>query len=111
MNWTPLQDVLQLTEIVNNSNITPQVIFKHSTRCSVSSMVKKRLDKNDAPEGTTFYFLDLIKHRSISNKIAEHFAVRHESPQILVINRGKCVFTESHSGIVFDEIEVVVRQS
>ena len=110
MNWTPLQDELQLNKIIENSNITPQVIFKHSTRCSVSSMAKNRLDKNDAGE-TPFYFLDLIKYRDISNKIAEYFSVRHQSPQILVINKGKCVFTESHSGIVFDEIEEAVKKS
>lgn len=108
MNWTPLQDELQLNEIIENSDTTPQVIFKHSTRCSVSSMAKNRLDKKDAPEATPFYFLDLIKFRHISNKIAESFSVRHQSPQILVINKGKCVFTESHSGIVFDEIEEAV---
>jgi len=111
MNWIPLHDELQLDEIVENSDTTPQVIFKHSTRCSISSMAKNRLDKNDAPGETPFYFLDLIKHRNISNKIAEYFHVRHQSPQVLVINKGKCIFTESHSGITFDEIEAAVMQS
>ena len=111
MNWIPLQDELQLNEIIGNSDITPQVIFKHSTRCATSSMAKNRLDRNNAPGETPFYFLDLIKHRNISNKIAEYFQVRHQSPQILVISKGKCIFTESHSGIVFDEIEEAVMQS
>ena len=111
MNWTPLQDEQQLSEIIENSDTAPQVIFKHSTRCSVSSMAKNRLDKNYAPGATPFYFLDLIKYRHISNKIADHFNVRHQSPQILVISKGKCIFTESHSGIVFDEIEEAVMQS
>ena len=111
MNWIPLQDELQLTEIIGNSDTRPQVIFKHSTRCATSSMAKNRLDKNDAPDATPFYFLDLIKYRHISNKIAEYFNVRHQSPQILVINKGKCVFTESHSGIVFDEIADLVMNS
>ena len=111
MNWIPLQDEAQLDEIIANSNTAPQVIFKHSTRCSVSSMAKNRLDKNDAPNGINFYYLDLIKHRNISNKIAECFQVRHQSPQVLVIQNGKCIFTENHSGIVFDEIESVTMQS
>lgn len=105
MNWIPLQDELQLEEIVANSSTRPQVIFKHSTRCGVSSMAKNRLDKKDQPEGIDFYFLDLIKHRNISNKIAADFHVRHQSPQILVINNGKCVYNESHSGIMMDEIK------
>jgi bacillithiol system protein YtxJ len=111
MNWIPLNQETQLDEIVANSNNIPQVIFKHSTRCSISSMAKNRLDKKDAPNGINFYLLDLIKYRNISNKIAEDFHVRHQSPQVLVINNGKCVYDESHSGITFDEIEAVAMHS
>ena len=110
MNWIPLEDEKQLDEIISNSNKIPQVIFKHSTRCSVSSMAKNRLDKNNAPNGINFYFLDLIKHRNLSNKIADHFEVRHQSPQVLVIINGKCVYNESHSGITFNEIEDAIMQ-
>lgn len=105
MNWIPLQNEEQLKEIILNSNNKPQVIFKHSTRCSISSMAKNRLDKKDQPEGIDFYYLDLIKHRKISNKIADDFQVMHQSPQVLIINQGKCVYDESHSGITMDDIE------
>ncbi len=83
MNWIPLQDEKQLEEIVAKSNIIPQVIFKHSTRCAVSSMAKNRLDRKEAPAGVNFYLLDLIRHRNISNKIASDFGVIHQSPQVL----------------------------
>ena len=104
MNWIPLNEETQLKDIIQKSENTPQVIFKHSTRCSISSMAKSRLDKNDQPEGIDFYYLDLIKHRNISNKIANDFKVHHQSPQILLIRDGKCTYTESHSGIMMDEI-------
>ncbi|HSN08186.1 MAG TPA: bacillithiol system redox-active protein YtxJ [Hanamia sp.] len=110
MNWIPLQDEKQLDEIVANSNTIPQVIFKHSTRCAVSSMAKNRLDRMEAPEGVNFYILDLIRHRNISNKIASDFGVSHQSPQVLVINNGECIYNESHSGIIFDEIEAATMQ-
>jgi len=110
MVWIPLIDVTQLDDMVTGSRKAPVVIFKHSTRCSISSMAKNRLDKNEAPQGISFYFLDIIKHREISNKIAEVFQVRHQSPQVLVINNGECVFDESHSGIHFDEIKMAVAQ-
>jgi bacillithiol system protein YtxJ len=105
MNWIPLQEEKQLTDIVSDSKNTPQVIFKHSTRCSISSMAKNRLDRNEAPAGINFYLLDLIRYRNLSNKIASEFGIQHQSPQVLVINNGRCVYNESHSGIVFDEIE------
>ncbi|MEO6906019.1 MAG: bacillithiol system redox-active protein YtxJ [Ginsengibacter sp.] len=110
MNWIPLNQETQLDEIIANSNTTPQVIFKHSTRCSISSMAKNRLDRKEAPDGIKFYLLDLIKFRGLSNRIAENFHVSHQSPQVLVINNGKCVYDESHSGIDFGEIEAAVIQ-
>jgi len=105
MNWIPLINEQQLEEIKINSSNKPQVIFKHSSRCSISSMARNRLDKNDSPEGIDFYFLDIINHRNISNKIAQDFKVHHESPQVLLINKGECVYDESHSGIQMDEIK------
>ena len=104
MNWIPLDEEKQLEKIIERSQNTPQVIFKHSTRCSISSMAKNRLDKNDQPEGIDFYYLDLLKHRNISNKIANDFKVQHQSPQVLIIRDGKCTYTESHSGIMMDDI-------
>ena len=94
----------QLADIKELSKTRPQVIFKHSTRCSISSMAKSRLERSEQPVTGDFHFLDLIKYRSISDKIAEDFAVTHESPQILVIKNTECVYEESHSGIQMDEI-------
>ena len=105
MNWIDLTNVSQLAEIKEQSKVKPQLIFKHSTRCSISSVAKSRLERSTPPENVDFYFLDLIKNRDISNKIAEEFSVSHESPQVLLIKNGECVYDESHSGISMDEIE------
>ena len=104
MNWIELKEAQQLTAIKELSKTRPQLIFKHSTRCSISSMALSRLERNAQPEACDFYFLDLIKYRSISDKIAEDFSVNHESPQILLIKNMECVYEESHSGIQMDEI-------
>jgi len=111
MNWKPLTDEKDLELIKEASAQTPQVIFKHSSRCSISSMAKNRLDRSTPPEGVDFYFLDLINYRSLSNKVAEAFAVNHESPQILLIKNGECIYDESHSGISMDEIEEQAKTS
>ncbi len=105
MQWIHINDELQLTEIIQKSSVKPQVIFKHSTRCSVSSVALNRLQKAGFPEQIDFYYLDLIAHRNISNKIAELFKVQHESPQVLLIKEGKCIYDESHLGISMNEIE------
>lgn len=104
MNWIALDSEEKIDEIKQNSRQSPQVIFKHSTRCSISSMAKSRLERATPPEGIAFYYLDLIAHRNVSNKVAEVFDVSHESPQVLIIKNGSCVYDESHSGIDMDEI-------
>ena len=104
MNWIKLESESQLDEIRTKSSSRPQLIFKHSIRCSTSALVKNRLERNQPPAAIDFYYLDLINNRPVSNKIADTFNVRHESPQVLLIRDGKCVYEESHMGISMDEI-------
>jgi bacillithiol system protein YtxJ len=104
MEWIPLTDETQLQEIIHKSNSRPQVIFKHSTRCSISSVAMQRLKRGTLPEEVDFYYLDLITYRRLSTKVADQFDVAHESPQVLVIRNGECVYDESHMGISMSEI-------
>jgi bacillithiol system protein YtxJ len=110
MQWKNLETVKQLDEIIGESHQHPVLIFKHSTRCSISSMAKNRLDRHEVPTNSSFYYLDLIAHRDISNKVAEVFQVKHESPQVLLIKNGACEYEESHNGITFEEIEEQLLQ-
>jgi len=104
MRWNDLNAEDQLEMIRKKSSEKPQVIFKHSTRCGISSVAKSRLEKWQPTEDFDFYYLDLIKYRSLSNRVAEEFDVYHESPQVLVIKNGECVYDESHLGISLQEI-------
>jgi len=104
MKWIELVEEPQLEKIKQESQQQPIVIFKHSTRCSISMMAKMRLERAPSPENTTFYCLDLLKHRAISNKVAEDYKVYHESPQILIIRNGECIYDESHNGISMEDI-------
>lgn len=109
MNWIALQTEAQLEDIKERSTLRPQLIFKHSTRCSTSALVKGRLEREERPEAIDFYYLDLLNHRPISNKIADTFNVYHESPQVLLIRDRNCVYDESHLGITIDEILSAAR--
>ena len=99
--WIPLHEVAQLDAIATETSQTPALIFKHSTRCGISRMVLKQFEKDYALSAHQLqpYFLDLLNHRDISNAIAERFSVVHESPQILVIKNGNCIFDASHHEI------------
>lgn len=103
MHWTSLETSNQLSEIKTRPGYN--VIFKHSTRCSISMMVKKRfeLDWDKLPENLPLYFLDLIKNRELSNQVAKEFSVNHESPQLLLIKDGECILDLSHGEVSVEE--------
>ena len=109
MQWKNITDRSQVSEIQNQSGYS--LIFKHSTRCSVSMMAKRRfeMDWEVIPANTSLYFLDLISFRDVSAEIAETFQVQHESPQILLIKDGDCILDASHSDISADEVAEVIN--
>lgn len=111
INWIPIQDISLVEEIKAHSEQVPCIIFKHSTRCSISTVAKYRLEGDwDLPEeAARIYFLDLITHRNISNYIAETFQVYHESPQVLLIRGNECVFDASHLDISVPELREMIR--
>jgi len=104
MHWIHLTDEDQLQNVLVRSQEKPQVIFKYSNDCFLSEVIFRRLQENCCPEQIDFYFLDLVAYRNISDKVEETFNVNHQSPQILLIKDGECIFDESDSEICLDEI-------
>ena len=100
-NWIPLTSIEQLDKIVANSTNKTQAIFKHSTRCGISSMVIKQFEILHKEEVTVdFYYLDLLQFRAISNEIATRFGITHQSPQLIVLKNKKVVAHSSHHEIL-----------
>lgn len=99
MNWIELNSLSQLTDIQEDNS--PSIIFKHSTRCAVSNMAKKNftLESILLPNNVKVYFLDLIKYRNVSNEIAEIWKIKHESPQVILIQNNECTYDASHNDI------------
>jgi bacillithiol system protein YtxJ len=112
MDWISLQDLEQLDDILAESKDRPVLIYKHSTRCNISRATFDRLERNWDPAvagGAKAYFLDLIAYRNISNEIAQRFGVEHQSPQVLIISKGRSVLDLSHFEIEFDQISGVLK--
>lgn len=104
MQWIELTGSDALDRMITLSSERPQLIFKHSTRCSVSVMAKSRLERAAVPDRLDCHHLDLLRHRDLSAEIARRFSVHHESPQVLLIVNGACIYSESHNAISMDEI-------
>jgi bacillithiol system protein YtxJ len=104
MHWIHLTDEDQLQKVIVRSQEKPQVIFKYSTDCHLSEIILQRLQKDCCPEHIDFHFLDSTVYKNISEKVSETFHVAPQSPQILLIKEGECIFEESHSEISLEEI-------
>lgn len=99
--WIALNDLNQLSLIEKKSATKTQVIFKHSTRCGISSMVMKQFvaTYNFTENEMDLYYLDLLSYRDVSNEVGYKFQVMHQSPQLLVIRNGVVVAHASHGAI------------
>lgn len=110
--WLPLTQPEQLTDLVRESHERPVLIFKHSTTCSISAAAKAKLERQWAdaglPADTALYYLDLLRYRPLSGEIAERFGIRHESPQLLLIQNGECTYDASHMSIRLTDVKSAV---
>lgn len=116
MHWHQLTELSQLNDIITTTQQSAKqltvLIFKHSTRCSISSMALNRLESRwKDNENVITYYLDLLNHREISNEIAQVFEIEHQSPQVLLIQNGKCFYHASHSAISVAEITEAITKS
>ncbi|MGB1102971.1 MAG: bacillithiol system redox-active protein YtxJ [Crocinitomicaceae bacterium] len=107
LRWEQLTSEEALNHWINASHDQPLLLFKHSTRCSISSMALSRLEsKWDLKlDELTPVYLDLIQYRSVSNKIADILNVTHQSPQVLLLRNGKCIYHASHNQIDVEAIK------
>jgi len=110
--WKPLEQVDALDAITEHSFAKPQVLFKHSTRCSISTMAMNRLLRLEDAfyQQADFYYLDLIAHRDVSAAIAERYHVHHESPQVIILKQGDATYDASHMEITVSELVSEVNE-
>jgi bacillithiol system protein YtxJ len=101
MNWIELQSIEQAKELINSSTEKPVLFFKHSVRCSISSMAKDRLERkwNIDDSKVAPIYLDLLNHRDVSNFLATELNVEHQSPQVILVKNKMATYSETHSMI------------
>lgn len=108
MNWNTLTSEDDLQHALDTSKQKPVLLFKHSTRCSISSMAKDRLERSwqaEDQEQVEPFYLDLIAYRPISKAIADQLGVEHASPQAILVRDGKAVWNASHMSIAYDQLK------
>ncbi|EMR01004.1 bacillithiol system protein YtxJ [Cesiribacter andamanensis AMV16] len=113
MKWNTLDSVEELEQLKQKSHQQPIIIFKHSTRCPISHMALSWFERswNGEEMGAAEpWYLDLIQYRPVSSQVAAEFGVQHESPQLLLIEQGRCTYHRSHSNISYKELKKKLDQ-
>lgn len=99
--WKYIESEEDLKRAIATSAEKKVAFFKHSTKCFISKTVLKNFEKEveNSDKNVDYYFLDLLAHRDLSNKIADDLGVTHQSPQLIVLENGVVVNHASHQSI------------
>ena len=100
---TTVQRVDELEKLIAESDNRPLLLFKHSRSCGISAEALDELIEHVTAATASATALDpryavvtVQTHRDVSNAVAARLGVRHETPQAIIVRRGKAVWSASH---------------
>lgn len=110
-NWNIPQNKTAIDEILNSVE-RPQIVYKHSYRCSISMLSKRSLDSGieELSEVADAHLVDVVSMRELSDYVAEKTGIRHESPQVLLLSRGTPYWSASHGGVRLKALQDAVYE-
>lgn len=102
----------ELDEVFERSRQRPQLVFKHSLTCPISSKAHKEMERylEESPAAETDYWLIAVQRsRPLSKAFAERTGVRHESPQAVLVRDAEAVWNASHFAITLDTLTTALN--
>lgn len=104
--WNVLSEEDQVDNVLAASGHRLQLVYKHSHTCGICHAAKENIESSfdEIKKHVDMHFVNVKKNRPVSNALAEQLNVRHESPQVLIIDQGECVWHKSHWSIKADAI-------
>lgn len=84
------------------------VIFKHSPTCSLSWVAAQEIARLVRDDGLTVHQVDVFAQRAMADAIETHFHVRHESPQVLIVEDGHVVWHASHRAVTAERVRAAL---
>jgi len=102
-----ITEIESFEELASQSQDVPVVVFKHSTTCSISAAAYIEMSRFDGYVAV----VEVQRARSLSKEIERRTGVVHESPQVLVLRKGKAVWNASHWKVKADEVQRAVKNA
>lgn len=84
------------------------ILYKHSPTCELSQWAARELARLVDEDDVTIHQVDVLQQRPLSRAIETHFGVRHESPQLLIIEDGTVAWHGSHRALSADRVRSVI---
>ena len=96
--WQRLEEERQIEEMLSLSQSQPVLLYKHSPSCGISAMVKHQIERDweFSEEELAVYYVDVIQHRPVSRAFADQVGVAHQSPQVILLDKGEAIYATSH---------------
>jgi len=103
----PLRDATELDEVLRAPLV---VLYKHSSRCGISTMALLEVRHFAATHpDVPVYQIDVVAQRPLSKAIADRLSVKHASPQAILVQSGEATWHASHFGISADALQEALR--
>ena len=102
-----ISDAASFEELAARSQNTPVVVFKHSTTCPISAAAFSEMSRF----GGEVTLVNVQSAVSLSREIEQKTGVAHESPQVLVLLKGKVVWNASHWKVNAESVEQAVKNA
>lgn len=102
-----IQSPEQYEKMMEHSAEKPVLLFKHSTTCPISAAAYEEYTNylTSADANVAAYLIKVIENRDVSNQVEADTNVKHESPQIFLIENKKVRWHTSHSKITSEAIK------
>lgn len=104
-----LQPAETLGAVEKHSEREPVVLYKHSTYCGVCHRARREMEQLAEDAALPIYEVVVQQDRPLSNEIAERLAIRHETPQVIVLHEGRPVFHASHHRVTAHAVRAILQ--
>ncbi len=107
LDWNYPQTIENMDELITLSDEKAVVFYKHSYKCGLCHMIHDDFQSQwgDSIKGVELVFIEVNNHRELSDYLAQKTSIRHHSPQVIVLKKGKIVYTATHGAIKIKEIK------
>lgn len=81
------------------------MFLKNSTTCPISAEAMRVFTLAADELHTVWYYLNVQESRELSNEIADKFAIKHESPQAFLFEKGNVKWHDSHWNVTLETLK------